>query len=47
MEPWLLEVNLSPSLATEEMIDKEIKTKLMANLFTLTGVVGFENRGGK
>ena len=38
LEPWLLEVNLSPSLSCDAKIDLDIKGKLIADLFTLVGI---------
>ena len=38
LKPWLLEVNLSPSMNTDSTLDEEIKTKLMVDLFNLIGV---------
>lgn len=35
---WLLEVNLSPSLRCDELVDTEVKSRLIADLFTLIGV---------
>lgn len=34
-EPFLLEVNQNPSLATETDIDKDIKSKLVGNIFQI------------
>ncbi len=39
LKPWLLEVNLSPSLNTDAPIDLKIKGNLISDLFTLVGVV--------
>jgi hypothetical protein len=38
LKPWLLEVNLNPSLACDSDLDFRIKSKLMADLFTLVGI---------
>jgi len=38
-QTWLLEVNLSPSLGCDSPLDQKIKGNLMADLFTLVGVV--------
>jgi tubulin polyglutamylase TTLL5 len=38
LRPWLLEVNLSPSMNTETSIDLRIKSVLIADLFNLTGI---------
>jgi tubulin polyglutamylase TTLL5 len=35
LRPWLLEVNLSPSLACESPLDMKIKGHLMADFFSL------------
>jgi hypothetical protein len=37
LKPWLLEVNLSPSLNTESALDISIKTKLLVDLFNMVG----------
>jgi len=39
LTPWLLEVNLSPSLACETDIDFKIKSQLVAEIFNLVGIV--------
>jgi hypothetical protein len=38
LKPWLLEVNLSPSLACESPLDLTIKSNLVADTFNLVGV---------
>ena len=37
-KPWLLEVNLSPSLSTDTQLDFKVKGSLIADLFTLVGL---------
>jgi hypothetical protein len=44
LEPWLVEVNMSPSFSCDSDIDKVIKPKMVSDLFTLIGVVGLEDR---
>lgn len=44
LKPWLLEVNLSPSLACETPLDQRIKSELIADLFTLIGLVPNDQR---
>lgn len=44
LRPWLLEVNLSPSLACETPLDQRIKSDLVADLFTLIGIVPNDQR---
>lgn len=39
-KPWLLEVNLSPSMNTDSKLDFSTKGNLLADLFNL---VGFKN----
>lgn len=38
LKPWLLEVNLSPSLNTDSEIDLKVKSTLLSDLFNLVGV---------
>lgn len=38
LKPWLLEVNLSPSLGCDSPLDVRVKSALIADLFTLVGV---------
>jgi hypothetical protein len=38
LNPWILEVNLSPSLATDSPIDRDIKSNLVTDIFNLVGV---------
>lgn len=44
LKPWLLEVNLSPSLACDAPIDLAIKTNLIADTMNLIGVKKFDRR---
>ena len=44
LKPWLLEVNLSPSLACDSPIDQKIKGELIADLFTLCGMVPLDQQ---
>ncbi len=44
LKPWLMEVNLSPSLACESPLDHQIKSNLIADLLTLVGVRQFDRR---
>ena len=37
-KPWLLEVNLSPSISTDTPLDFKVKGALLADLFTLVGL---------
>lgn len=38
LKPWLLEVNLSPSLGIDTPLDAKVKASLMTDLLTLVGV---------
>ncbi|XP_075266070.1 uncharacterized protein LOC142358558 isoform X5 [Convolutriloba macropyga] len=38
MKPWLMEVNLSPSLACDAPIDLKIKANMISDLFSVVGV---------
>lgn len=39
LNPWLLEVNLSPSLSCDSELDRTIKSNLISDLFNLAGFV--------
>ena len=38
LKPWLLEVNVSPSLSSSSPFDRMVKTSLMCDIFTLIGI---------
>jgi tubulin polyglutamylase TTLL5 len=44
LKPWLVEVNLSPSLATDSPLDMVIKTTLVTDTFNLIGIKRFDRR---
>ena len=44
LEPWLIEVNLSPSLGCDTPLDLRVKGTMISDLFTLIGVVPLEKR---
>ncbi len=44
LEPWLIEVNLSPSLGCDSALDQRIKGNVVSDLFTLIGVVPLDRR---
>lgn len=44
LKPWLIEVNLSPSLATESPLDVNIKSNLLSDTFNLVGVKRFDRK---
>ena len=44
LKPWLIEINLSPSLACDSPLDTEIKSTLITNVFNLIGVKQFDRK---
>ena len=44
LKPWLVEVNLSPSLATDSPLDMTIKTNLISDTLNLTKMCRFDRR---
>ena len=44
LKPWLLEVNLSSSLATDSPLDMSIKSTLMSDVFNLIGIKRFDRK---
>lgn len=44
LKPWLLEVNLSPSLACESPLDLTIKSNLLADTFNMIGIHRYDRR---
>lgn len=41
MKPWVLEVNCLPSLSSSSIFDKQVKTQLICDAFTLIGIRGY------
>jgi len=41
LKPWLLEVNMSPSLACSSKLDKQIKTSLLCDTLHLIGITSY------
>ena len=44
LKPWLIEVNLSPSLAVDSPLDHNIKTNLLADTLNLVGLKKFDRK---
>jgi hypothetical protein len=44
MEPWLLEVNLTPAMSCDSPLDQKVKSNCIADLLSLAGVVNIEAR---
>jgi len=42
LKPWLLEVNVLPSLSSSSMFDKKVKTVVVCDVLTLVGVRGYD-----
>ena len=42
--PWLLEVNISPSMSSSSPLDKKIKTTLICDTFNLVGIVPYDKK---
>ncbi len=40
LKHWVIEVNLSPSLDCDALIDLKIKSAMISDLFTVTGIYG-------
>jgi len=38
LKPWILEVNLSPSLAFDSPLDFQIKSNLLVDVFNIVGI---------
>lgn len=44
LRPWLLEVNVLPSLSSSSNLDKKIKTSLLSDVFSTIGVVPYNKK---
>lgn len=44
LKPWLVEVNLSPSLSPDSPLDMTVKTNLLTDTFNLIGIRRFDRR---
>ena len=44
LKPWLLEVNISPSLSSSSALDKKIKTVLICDTLNLVGVYPYDRK---
>lgn len=42
LRPWLIEVNVMPSLSSTSPLDKKIKTSLMCDVLTMIGIVPYD-----
>jgi len=44
LKPWLLEVNLSPSLGTDSPLDLFIKSSAISDIFNMVRIVAYDRR---
>ncbi len=44
LRPWLLEVNVQPSLSSSSPLDKQIKTTLLSDVFSIVRVVPYDRK---
>lgn len=44
LKPWLVEVNLSPSLACDSPLDHTIKSSLLSDTFNMIGLKRFDRK---
>lgn len=44
LKPWLLEVNLSPSMASDTPLDLSIKSTVITDTFNLIGIKKFDRK---
>lgn len=44
LKPWLLEVNVLPSLSSSSPFDKSVKTLLICDALTLIGIRGYDKK---
>jgi len=44
LKPWLLEVNVLPSLSSSSQFDKTVKTLLICDAMTLVGIRGYDKK---
>ena len=44
LKPWLVEVNLSPSLSSDSPLDHSIKANLLTDTFNMVGIKRFDRK---
>jgi len=44
LKPWLLEVNMSPSLACDAQIDTSVKAPLLSDILNIIGITNMKYR---
>ena len=45
LNPWLMEVNLNPSLNCDSQLDLKVKSKLLTDIFNIIGAIPFSHDG--
>ena len=45
LNPWLMEVNLNPSLNCDSQLDLRVKSKLLTDIFNIIGAIPFSHDG--
>ena len=45
LNPWLMEVNLNPSLNCDSELDLKIKSKVLTDIFNIIGIIPFSHDG--
>lgn len=44
LRPWVLEVNVCPSLSSSSYLDKKIKTMMLSDVFNCIGIIPFDRK---
>jgi len=44
LKPWLLEINVLPSLSASSKMDRRIKTSLMTDIFSTIGIIPYSKK---
>lgn len=44
LKPWLLEINVLPSLSASSKMDRRIKTSLMTDIFGTIGIIPYKKK---
>lgn len=43
LKPWLMEVNINPSIDTESLLDLKIKSEIMTDIFNIIGLIPYSH----
>ena len=44
LKPWLIEINMSPSMNTDSPLDLKIKSNMISDLITMVGITPLDER---